>query len=438
MANIYLQDFKKYVNTLPMTLDKKEQEVLFFSYSKSKDEGIKQKLIEHNLRLCADYAIRYCVKNDLWQDIDDINIECAIALSSAVEKYDITKGYEFSTFAFRCMEIRLLQEYGKSRYDALNYTCDGKVSSVINKNDDEDEFDVFKFIFDENESYIDEDLSSENFVKDIMNFIDNYEDSEIIKMFYGFGYEKKHLQSEIGQKFNLSQVAVSRVVARFKKKLQEYLTENYPDYCTKNKIQRLKFDSIEERNQYIINSFFGIGIKQKSEQELCDELGWSHGSVGGFIYDYKKTLSEEEKEKLLLSYKRIRSAKKYSDELRKEVFNSYYGIDVEYGEIKNMLLQFGLKTRSAIEYMIELQEERYINDGVYTKEQIDQLNKQRKEYFNQKSKFRMKYSYDCFYGLNGQTKKTQREIGEEFGVTPDCVYQYIKQYKQCLEELEKQ
>ena len=50
----------------------------------------------------------------------------------------------------------------------------------------------------------------------------------------------------------------------------------------------------------------------------------------------------------------------------------------------------------------------------------------------------MKYSYDCFYGLNGQTKKTQREIGKEFGVTPDCVYQYIKQYKQYLEELEKQ
>jgi len=432
--NEYLSDFKKYTDTLPLPLDKKEQEVLFFSYSKSKDDNIRVKLIEHNLRLCADYAIRYCINNNRWQDIEDVNIECAIALSSAVDKYDISKGYEFSTFAYRCMDLRLLQENKKFYEDALNFIYD---EDYLSKNNDEDEFDVFKRIFDEDESFIENDLVSNDFVNNVMKFVDDYESSQIVKMYFGFGYDKKYSQIELGGIFNMSQVAVSRLISRFKKKLQEYLSENYPDYCEKTNVKKVSFDTIEERNQYIINSFFGIGIKQKTEQELCDEFGWTYGSVNRFIYAYKQKLSEEEREKLLSSHKIIRSAKKYSDELRQNVFNSYYGIDCEYAEIKNILSNNGIKTRAALDYIIELQEEKYINDGIYTQEQIDKLNEQRKEFFDQRSKNRMKYSYECFYGLNGHNKKTQREIGEEFGVSADCVYQYIKRYKEYLEGMDK-
>lgn len=433
--NEYFVDFKKYIDTLPLPLDKKEQEVLFFSYSKSKDDNIKIQLIEHNLRLCADFAMKYCMKYDKLQDIEDVNIECCIGLARAVEKYDMTMGYEFSSFAYRCMEIEILQSNKKFYDDALNNRCDVKLPI---SSSDEDDFDIFKLLYDEDESFIAEDIARDGCVKDIMSFIDNYECSELIKMFYGFGYDRKYTQIELGKKFNLTQVAVSRRIIKFKKKLQEYLSENYPEYCIKNKTQRLFFDSLEERNQYIINSFFGIGLKQKGDQELCDELGWTYGSVSRFIFSYKQQLSEEEREKLTSNYKKMRSAKKYSDELRKELFNRYYGIGVEYETTKNLLLNYSIKNWYALDYIIKLQEEKYINDGIYTQEEIDNMNEQRKEFFDQKSKSRMKYSYDCFYGLNGQTKKTQREIGEEFGVTPDCVYQYIKQYKEYLEELEKQ
>jgi len=61
----------------------------------------KQKLITSNLRLVVAIAMKQRVKAErVGMSLDDLIQEGTIGLNRAVELYDITKGYEFSTYAY--------------------------------------------------------------------------------------------------------------------------------------------------------------------------------------------------------------------------------------------------------------------------------------------------------------------------------------------------
>ena len=63
---------------------------------KNGDEKAREKLIEHNLRLAASMAKRYRDKGLAYEDLIE---EANIGLMKAIEKFDYTKGYKFSTYA---------------------------------------------------------------------------------------------------------------------------------------------------------------------------------------------------------------------------------------------------------------------------------------------------------------------------------------------------
>jgi DNA-directed RNA polymerase specialized sigma subunit len=79
--NEIITDFYNYKNSLPKPLDAKEQEILLYTYSKTKDENIREKIIEHNLRLCANFALEYATKYNQIKEVEDINSECIIAMT---------------------------------------------------------------------------------------------------------------------------------------------------------------------------------------------------------------------------------------------------------------------------------------------------------------------------------------------------------------------
>jgi len=183
---------------LPQPLDKKEQEFLFYEFSKTRDESIRQKLIERNLRLAAKFAYDYCSKNNILGSIEDINSECVIGLVRAVDEYDVSKEIAFSTFAIKWINYAVLNSFLKSECDALAVSQD---LDFYNRKEDKDEKEGFlEFFFDETESHIPEDVASDEFVKDVLKFIDNLDNEKMklaIKMYCGIDGYKNHNQNEM-------------------------------------------------------------------------------------------------------------------------------------------------------------------------------------------------------------------------------------------------
>ncbi len=85
-----------YLQELNFPVLSREEEYDLAVRIKNGDEKARKKLIEHNLRLAASMAKRYRDKGLAYEDLIE---EANIGLMKAVEKFDYTKGYKFSTYA---------------------------------------------------------------------------------------------------------------------------------------------------------------------------------------------------------------------------------------------------------------------------------------------------------------------------------------------------
>lgn len=77
-------------------LEKEEMDKLFRQYSETKDTKIRDILIEENLYIAEILAKRYINRGI---EFDDIFQVASMGLIYAVERFDIEKGYQFSSFA---------------------------------------------------------------------------------------------------------------------------------------------------------------------------------------------------------------------------------------------------------------------------------------------------------------------------------------------------
>ena len=77
-------------------LDREEQTRLFKEYKETKDKAIRDKLIEDNLYIAEILAKKYANKGI---DYDDIFQVASIGLIYAVDRFDVDRGYQFSSFA---------------------------------------------------------------------------------------------------------------------------------------------------------------------------------------------------------------------------------------------------------------------------------------------------------------------------------------------------
>lgn len=92
-------------NSFPQPLSEEEEARCLQLWETQQDNGARQKLIEHNLRLVAHIAKKYDSTNE---DQDDLISIGSIGLMKAVKTFRSDRGTKLATYAARCIENEIL------------------------------------------------------------------------------------------------------------------------------------------------------------------------------------------------------------------------------------------------------------------------------------------------------------------------------------------
>ena len=200
----------------PFTL---EEENLMLERLSNGEEGIKDKLIEHNLRLVVYIARRF---ENTGVDLDDLISVGTIGLIKAVNSFNAEKNIKLATYASRCIENEILMHLRRavkiksevSFDEPLNTDWEGNellLSDVMGTDGDV----VYKKI----ESGVENELLLEALKKL------NSREKEIMQLRYGLKGGEEKTQREVADMLGISQSYISRlekkIISRLKKEFSK-------------------------------------------------------------------------------------------------------------------------------------------------------------------------------------------------------------------------
>ena len=251
---------EEYYN-LGRKLTKEEKNSLFKEYDKTKDFETREILIEEHLYIAEILAKKYVGRGI---DFDDIYQVASMGLIYAIDRYDIDKGYEFSSFATPTIigEIkkyfrdkgwtirvpRRIQELSKKINNAkvylsqvnqktptiddiaqyLNITQEEVLETieaskvytpqsldiVYDGNNDDKDINLSDIVG-EDEKYFDK-IEVNDFVEKLMENLNDIEKTIMIERYFN-----KKTQISIAKKLNISQMTVSRIEKKILEKIKK-------------------------------------------------------------------------------------------------------------------------------------------------------------------------------------------------------------------------
>ncbi|MFK4784730.1 RNA polymerase sigma factor RpoD/SigA [Fusobacterium sp. MFO224] len=129
LVSLYLKDIRKY-----KILEKAEEEILL-KKAKAGDSEAKNQLIVCNLRLVVSVAKNYMSKG---MNFIDLISEGNLGLIHAIDKFDLSKGYRFSTYAVwwikQSITKAVINKGREIRIPSYKYDLFNKVNKVIMRN----------------------------------------------------------------------------------------------------------------------------------------------------------------------------------------------------------------------------------------------------------------------------------------------------------------
>ena len=227
-----------FIEGLPGSLSQEESDKLF-KMARQGDKEARNKLILHNVKL-----VMYEVKKRFGFtgfDVEDLVSVGNIGLIKAVETFDREKGFNFSSYATRCIDNEILMYLNKSRSEKVGTSLDKPVVGGHN----DDEMDIMDTIKD-NTDIVNEWLAKER-LQIIREAVEKLPEQgrEIIKLYFGFYNNKTYTQNEISRILSISQSEVSKKIKLFLSDLnvtlynEGVIEKNYFENRSRNKRERI-------------------------------------------------------------------------------------------------------------------------------------------------------------------------------------------------------
>lgn len=279
-----LQLYLKSIGNIPLLTA--EEEIELAKRIQEGDETAKEKMVKHNLKLVVSIARRY---HSPTMTLDDLIQEGSIGLMKAIEKYDYTKGFRFSTYAtwwIRQAVTRAISDQSRTirlpvhMMETINKM--GRVKSKLSNEldrepeieeiakamdltpkrvkeimdygldpvsletpiGDEGESFLSDFIEDETFESAQEKIEKEELSNRIIEMLDTLStrESTVLKMRFGIGYSRTYTLEEIGKKYNITRERIRQIEARAIRRLQEDKNKSIiygytDDYDIKNPLE---------------------------------------------------------------------------------------------------------------------------------------------------------------------------------------------------------
>ena len=181
---------------------------------KQGDQGARNKLVEHNLRLVADIIKKYYSN---LRDQDDLISIGTIGLIKAASTFNYEKGTRFATYASRCIENEILMHFRNKKKTAQ----DVYINDPIDTDKEGNSITLMDIVAEED--HIVEDLDLKVKSEQLYRFVENSLDArerQIIRMRYGLGGALPLTQREVAKKLDISRSYVSRLESKALQKLR--------------------------------------------------------------------------------------------------------------------------------------------------------------------------------------------------------------------------
>lgn len=228
MEYAYLSE--KFAKRLPKDVQKQ-----YLIDMKNGSKEAREEIFEHNIRLVP-FTINKYFKNVEF-DIDDIYSIGCLGLTKAINTYDVDKGYDFSTYACKCIFNEIHRTIRNWRSKPLTVS----LNTVVKESKEEKNIDMIDTIVDEKSDF-QEDILENSVHSEIRKVIDELPDSrekEIAMKYYGFS-SKPRFQYEIASEYGLAQSQVCRIVRNVTRTLALLLESRDVIELSQKEMKRLK------------------------------------------------------------------------------------------------------------------------------------------------------------------------------------------------------
>lgn len=194
---------------------KGEQEKAALAALEQGDEGAKQLLVEHNLRLVVYIARRF---ENVSTGLEDLISIGTIGLIKAIGTYRLDKNIRLATYASRCIENEILMHIRKisgmkaevSLDEPINLDCDGNellLSDILGTDADE----ISRPLEDDVDLCV---------LRQALGELPSRE-REIVFLRFGLEGRKELTQKEVAERMGISQSYISRLEKRIMAKLRK-------------------------------------------------------------------------------------------------------------------------------------------------------------------------------------------------------------------------
>ena len=201
-------------DVLPPPL-KGEEELSALEALEREEEGAKQKLVEHNLRLVVYIARRFENTGICLEDLISIG---TIGLIKAVGTYRLDKKIRLATYASRCIENEILMYIRKT----ANQKAEVSLDEPINMDCDGNELLLSDILGTEEDMILrplEEDVDRHVLRQALTQLPDR--ERELVRMRFGLDGRKEQTQKEVAKQMGISQSYISRLEKRILLRLRK-------------------------------------------------------------------------------------------------------------------------------------------------------------------------------------------------------------------------